>query len=246
MHLLLTGSQGTVGGAVADAAAAAGWAITGWDRSQASPDDPAAIDRMMERTAPDAVLHLAMGAPSWAAQLASRSQAAGIPFVFTSTASVFGPPGPHRRFDARTAGDDYGRYKIQCEDRVRAASDAAVTVRLGYQIDLVRGGNNMGAHLREQAQAGTVRASQDWIPATSMLDDTAAVLLALLAEPKPGLHHLDANAEESWTYPQIVRAIARALGVDWPILATHDRADDQRLLDSLPIAPLSARLPIAG
>jgi dTDP-4-dehydrorhamnose reductase len=245
MHLLVTGSRGTVGGAVADAAAAAGWTITAWDRGQASPDDPAAIDRIMDQTAPDAVLHLAMGAPSWAAHLASRSQSAGIPFLFTSTASVFAPPGPHRPLDARTASDDYGRYKIECEDQVRGASDAAVIVRLGYQIDLVRGGNNMGAHLREQARSGTIHASQDWIPATSMLDDTASVLLALLTDPQPGLHHLDANAEESWTYPQIAGAIARALGQDWAIVANHDRVDDQRLLDSLPIAPLSARLPLA-
>jgi dTDP-4-dehydrorhamnose reductase len=246
MQLLLTGSRGTVGGAVADAARAEGWSVTPWDRAQASPDDPAATDRIFERTAPDAILHLAMGAPSWAGRMAGRAQSAGIPFVFTSTASVFAPPGPHRPFDARNAGDDYGRYKIECEDQVRAASDDAVTVRLGYQISLTRGGNNMAAHLREQAAGGSIRASKDWIPATSMLDDTAAVLLALLTDPRPGLHHLDANAEEAWSYVQIVRAIAGALHLDWPIHATHDRADDQRLLNSLPIAPLSARLPLSA
>jgi len=58
------------------------------------------------------------------------------------------------------------------------------------------------------------------------------------------LHHLDANAEEAWTYPRIVCAIAAALGADWHPEITHDRADDQRLLDSLPIARLSQRLPL--
>lgn len=246
MHLLLTGASGTVGGAVTAAAAAAGWTVTPWDRRRASPDDPAAIDWMVGTTAPDAIVHLAMGAPSWAGQMARLAEGAGVPFVFTSTASVFAPPGPHSPGDVRTAVDDYGRYKIECEDRVRETSGRAVVVRLGYQIDLARGGNNMAAHLRQQAEAGPIRASADWIPATSLLDDTAAVLLALLATPQPGLHHLDANAVEAWTYPQIVRAIAGALRRGWAIEETHDRVDDQRLLHSLPIAPLSARLPMSG
>lgn len=244
MHLLLTGARGTVGAAVIDAAATAGWTVTAWDRSTASPDDPAAIDWMVAETGPDAILHLAMGAPSWAARMAQLAETTGIPFVFTSTASVFAPPGPHRPADERTAQDDYGRYKIECEDQVRAASSAAVTVRLGYQIDLERGGNNMGAHLRQQAESGPIGASQDWIPATSFLDDTAQVLLGLCSAPQAGLHHLDANAEEAWTYPQIVRAISQALGTDWPVEVLRDRIDDQRLLSGLPLPALSERLPL--
>jgi hypothetical protein len=77
-----------------------------------------------------------------------------------------------------------------------------------------------------------------------MLDDTAAALLDLLAAPRPGTHHLDANHVEAWTYPQIVAAVSRALDAQWAVEVTGDRVDDQRLLDSLPIAPLSARLPL--
>ena len=244
MRLLLTGSNGTVGTRVRALAADRDWEVAGWDRSIASPDDPAAIAAHVAAVTPDAVLHLAMGAPAWAAQLGTLAANAGIPYVFTSTASVFAPPGPHRISDERTATDDYGRYKIECEDAVRSASQQAVVVRLGYQIDLTAGGNNMGAHLRQQAASGSVPASQGWTPATSMLDDTVGVLLGLLEQPAPGLHHLDANAEEAWTYPQVVRAIATALGAQWDIAPSSHRVDDQRLLGSLPIAPLSARLPL--
>lgn len=244
MRLLLTGSNGTVGTRVRETAADRGWEVARWDRSTASPDDPAAISAHVSQVAPDAVLHLAMGAPSWAAQLGTTAAQAGIPYVFTSTASVFAPPGPHRIADERTATDDYGRYKIECEDAVRSASDQAVVVRLGYQIDLAAGGNNMGAHLRDQAAAGPVPASSGWTPATSMLSDTVTALLDLLERPRPGLHHLDANAEEAWRYPQIVRAVAVALGAQWSIAESSDRVDDQRLLESLPIAPLSTRLPL--
>ncbi len=244
MRLLLTGARGTVGGAVRHAADRAGWETVAWDRAAASPDDRGAIDRTVHDTAPDAIVHLAMGAPGWAGGLAALARRARIPFVFTSTASVFAAPGPHRPGDERTATDDYGRYKIECEDSVRAASDDAVIVRLGYQFDLHGGGNNMAEHLRRQAAAGVVRASAGWIPATSALDDTAAVLLQLVREPRPGLHHLDANAEEAWTYPQIVGAIAAALGARWSVEETRDRIDDQRLLDGLPVPALSERLPL--
>ena len=245
MRLLLTGSRGTIGGAVLDAAAAAGFDVVPWLREQADPNQPTAVQSALERTAPEAILHLAMGATDWAAAMARHAEAHSIPFVFTSTASVFAPPGPHRIGDPRTATDEYGRYKIACEDAVRAASDRAVVVRLGYQIDLRRGGNNLGAHLRQQAAAGPIRASAGWVPATSLLEDTVAALLGLLRDPLPGLHHLDANAEQAWTYPQVVAGVVRAMGEDWPVEITRDRIDDQRLLDSLPIAPLSDRLPLA-
>lgn len=240
----MTGANGTVGGAVGAAAGRRGWTVIPWDRAAVSPDDRAAIDAQVDRTAPQAILHLAMGAPAWAARMAELAAAARIPFVFTSTVSVFAAPGPHRLGDERTASDDYGRYKIQCEDAVRGASSAATVVRLGYQIDLAAGGNNMGAHLCEQAARGAVLASAEWIPAASMLPDTAQALLDLLASPLPGLHHLDANTSQAWSYPQIVAAIARALDADWRVEITHERVDDQRLLDSLPIAALSERLPI--
>lgn len=244
MRLLLTGSRGTVGAAVLDAAAAHGFEVVPWLREQADPNSPTAVGTMLERTAPDAILHLAMGATDWAAAMARYGARHGVPFVFTSTASVFAPPGPHRVDGPRGATDDYGRYKIACEDAVRQASGDAAIVRLGYQIDLHRPGNNLGAHLRQQGADGAVRASAGWIPATSMLPDTVTVLLGLLGDPRPGTHHLDANAQEAWTYPQVVAGVARATGAQWRIEVTNDRADDQRLLGSLPIAPLSARLPL--
>jgi dTDP-4-dehydrorhamnose reductase len=245
MRLLMTGSRGTVGGAVLDAAPEHGVEVVPWLRELADPNSPTAVGTMLERTAPGAILHLGMGATDWAAAMARYAAAHGVPFVFTSTASVFAPPGPHRIDGPRGATDDYGRYKIACEDAVRQASGDAVIVRLGYQIDLHRPGNNLGAHLRQQGQAGTVRASAGWIPATSMLTDTATALLDLLRDPRPGTHHLDANALQAWTYPQVVAGVARAIGAQWRIEVTNDRVDDQRLLDSLPIAPLSARLPLS-
>lgn len=243
MRILLTGAAGTVGGAVRAEASRRGWDVAAWDRATHSPDDPSAVEARIAQARPDAILHLAMGAPAWAARLAAGAAERGIGFVFTSTASVFAAPGPHTITDPRTATDDYGRYKAACEDAVATASSTACIVRLGYQIDPYGGGNNMAEHLRQQAAAGPIRASAEWIPATSFLADTAAVLCDLTAAPLPGLHHLDANAR-AWTYPQIVGALGALLGQTWRIEVTHDLTYDQRLLGSLPIPALEHRLPL--
>jgi len=70
------------------------------------------------------------------------------------------------------------------------------------------------------------------------------VLLNLLANPRPGLHHLDANSSDAWTYSEIVVAIGQMLGERWSIETTNDRVHDQRLLNSLPVPALSATLPL--
>ncbi|MFM9129092.1 MAG: sugar nucleotide-binding protein [Candidatus Limnocylindrus sp.] len=244
MRVLLTGSQGTVGGAFRRVAAGRGIEVHPWNRAEVPPDEPSAVDAYLKRMRPDAVLHLAMGAPGWAAQMAGYSAEERIPFVFTSTVSVFAAPGPHGFTSERTATDEYGRYKADCEDAVSKASTEAVVVRLGYQIDPYGPGNNLAQHLREQAASGVIKASAGWIPATSILSDTVNVLLDLLSNPRPGLHHLDANSSDAWTYPEIVAAIGQMLGERWGIETTNDRVHDQRLLNSLPVPALSATLPL--
>jgi dTDP-4-dehydrorhamnose reductase len=167
------------------------------------------------------------------------------PFVFTSTAMVFDGGGPHRPADARDARDDYGRGKIRCEDAVRQAHPFASVARLGWQIDLARGGNTMLATLdRWQQEQGVVEASRRWRPACSFIDDTVAVLAQLLQEPLPGVLHLDSNAQEGWRFDQIARALALAAGRShWQVRAVDGYRHDQRLLGGpLHLPPLSQRL----
>ena len=122
------------------------------------------------------------------------------------------PDGPHQPADPRTARDPYGRGKAVCEDAIRRAHPFASIARLGWQIDLARGGNTMLATLdRWQAEQGAIEASRRWRPACSFLDDTVDVLAELLHEPLPGVLHLDSNADEGWAFDRIARAqIGRA------------------------------------
>jgi dTDP-4-dehydrorhamnose reductase len=248
MRLLLTGLNGTLAPRLAAHAGARGWEVLGWNRQQIPPEDEAAAAAWLAAQRVDAIAHLAFGAESWAAQLAAYAAARGLPFLFTSTAMVFDhkPDGPHRPGDPRTAQDDYGRYKIRCEDAVRAHHRAACIARLGWQIDPAARGNNMVAALdAQQARELRIRASTRWTPACSFIEDTVAALLRLLEAPPGATVHLDSNAREGHSFADLVRALRRALGrQQWVVEPTADYVHDQRLLDAEERLPgLAARLP---
>ena len=246
MRVLVTGMSGTVGPHLAEHARRAGHEVVAWRREDVSPDDPDACRAFLDATAPDAVVHLAFGAESWAALLAADAADRGAPFVYSSTSMVFAqrPDGPYTTRSPRTADEDYGRYKVRCEDAVLAAGATATVVRLAYQVDLGGVGNNLVAHLDAAAAGagGEVRASTAWVPALAFLDDTASGLLSFLTDPEPGVHHLDGNAETGWTYHEVVTALRDVLGRDWRVTATQDPDHDQRLLGSDRVARIDTRL----
>ncbi|HYC03811.1 MAG TPA: sugar nucleotide-binding protein [Azospirillaceae bacterium] len=245
-RILITGLNGTLAPKVAEAARRRGHEVAGWDRAAVSPDDADAGRRSLEGGRFGAVLHLAMGSEDWAGRLAGFAAGAGIPFVQTGTAMVFDhePDGPHRPGDARTAKDEYGRYKIRCEDAILVANPGAMIARIGWQIDPDARGNNMLAHLDGwQRDQGRVEASRLWTPATSFMADTAEALLDLMEAPAPGIHHLDSNAVEAHRFDAVARALARTFRRDWRVEVTDSYRHDQRLAGGeARMPPLSARL----
>ncbi|OGH62161.1 MAG: hypothetical protein A3G34_15620 [Candidatus Lindowbacteria bacterium RIFCSPLOWO2_12_FULL_62_27] len=251
MRIVITGLNGTVGPKVARVFRGQGADVVGWDRSEVPPDDRNAVAKYIERTRPDAICHLAMGSEAWAGVLARYAAANDIPFLFASTAMVFdaSPDGPHRPGDRRTAKDDYGRYKIRCEDAVLENHPGAIVARFGWQIDSDAVGNNMLAHLdQQQSRDGNVQASRRWIPACSFMDDTAVSLWALIAGRERGVFHLDSNARDAWTFDRIALAVRRRFGRErWAIEVTESYTHDQRLGGhENRITSLSDRLPLQG
>jgi dTDP-4-dehydrorhamnose reductase len=249
VRLLLTGLAGTLAPRLAEAARdLAGWDVIGWDRRAVPVEDLAWLAR---EARPDAIAHLATGDAAWAGRLAAFAAERGLPLVFTSTAMVFDaePDGPHAPGDARTARDDYGRGKIECEDAVLRAHPGASVLRIGWQIDPERPGNNMLMHLDGwQRRDGEVAASRLWRPACSFMQDTAAAVVGLLQQPRPGVLHLDSNAGEGHHFPAIVHALKRRFGRDgWQVREFDGYRHDQRLINGpgggLDLPPLSSRLP---
>ena len=222
-RLLITGMNGTVAPALADELRARGGTVVAWDRAAVSPDDDLAVERHIRAIAPTALVHCGMGDPRWAEHLAACCGQMGVGFLFTSSVSVFGPhqTGPHDVGAVPEPCDDYGRYKLECERRVLAANPEACVVRLGWQIALRSGGNQMVDHfMRRQREQGRIEVSNAWFQACSFLDDTARVLADLVARPSCGLHHLDGNP--GWNMHRIVRALNRAMGGTWDVRPTED------------------------
>ena len=232
MKMLVTGLRGTVAPALADTLRAAGHTVVGWDRGAVPPEDAAAVRDHIHAVRPDGFFHLATGAPAWAEEAARTCAAAGIPFLFTSSVSVYSsgqrgpfgvevPPQPH---------DDYGRYKLDCEQRVHAANHDARVVRIGWQIGDRPGGNHMLDHLERTAQAqGFLEASVHWYQACSFLADTAAGLAHVLQALPGGLYHLDGNP--GLTFHEIVCALNRRHGNRWDVRPVEAPRLDNRLLD---------------
>jgi dTDP-4-dehydrorhamnose reductase len=237
--------SGTVAPRFASLARSAGHDVEPWVREDVSPNDADACQLFLDDQDPDAIVHAAFGAETWAGLLADHARRRGIPFVFTSTTMVFAPrpDGPYTISSPRTATDEYGDYKIRCEDAIWEANPDAMVARLGYQIDPDGVGNTMVAHTdAQQAANGSVRASRRWIPACAFLDDTAAALLSLVSDPQPGLHHLDANAQTAWSHATILHGLADMLGRPWQMVETDEPDHDQRLGDSTRILGLDVRL----
>lgn len=248
MRILITGLKGTLAPVLAEAALRAGHHVLGWDRARVPPGDAAFGRAFLDAGAPDAIAHLAAGDEVWAGLLARWAAARSLPFVFTSTAMVFHhqPDGPHRPHDERTAQDDYGRSKIRCEDAVLGAHAGASVVRIGWQIDAARPGNNMLLQLDDwQRREGRVAASRAWKPACSFMTDTARALLALIERPQPGFVHLDSNADEGHGFDRIVAALQQAFARSgWRLSVHDDYRHDQRLAGGGARMPaLSERLP---
>ena len=230
--VLLTGMNGTVAPAIAEELRRRGCEVASWDRGAVSPDDRQAVARFIREVKPSALVHCATGSAQWAEDMARVCAEEGSKFLYVSSASVYGTQqqGPFTVYDTPETGDDYGRYKLECEQRVRAANEQAIVVRIGWQIALRRGGNNMVEHLaQKQAEHGHIAASTEWFPACSFLEDTARALAGALEGAKAGLYLLDGNP--GWSFWQIAGALNRAMRGGWEVRECQDFRWNNRMVD---------------
>ncbi len=254
---IVTGASGTVGSSLCEELRRHGVEVVSWDRSRVPVDDYWAMERFVRSVAPDVLFHLATASRptgraneswlinyEWTSELAWICRTLGVRFVFTSTTLVFSndAKGPFTVDSKPDAREGYGYEKLRAEERVFAQNPEARVVRLGWQIDDQPSGNNMLAQLEAQMrERGRVEASTRWLPACAFLDDTVRALLAL-AWAEPGLYMLDAN--ERWSYYDIVRALNERHGGRWQVAPTEHFVYDQRMMDDRVVLPsLKTRLP---
>ncbi|ATB27339.1 sugar nucleotide-binding protein [Melittangium boletus] len=257
MKALVTGAGGTVGARLCEDLERWGVEVVRWPRERVPVDDYWAMEHFVRSVAPDVLFHLATASRptgraneswfityEWTSELAWICRQVGVRFVFASTAMVFSDhaPGPFTVDSVPDASEGYGYEKRRAEERVFQQNPEARVVRLGWQIDEHPSGNNMLAALEAQArERGWVEASTRWFPACSFLDDTVRALQAL-AWAEPGLYLLDAN--ERWSFHDIVRALNARRGGSWRVEPTEHFVFDQRMMDDRVVLPsLQKRLP---
>jgi dTDP-4-dehydrorhamnose reductase len=181
---------------------------------------------------------------AWAEEVARACAERGVRFVFTGSVSVFGSTqrGPFAPDAVPEPDDDYGRYKLEAERRVRAAHPGAVVARLAWQIGEAPGANHLVDYLHRTAEAeGRVEASTRWVPACAFLDDTAAALVGLAERGAPGLYHLDGNPGLSLY--EIAIALNRLHGAPWTVVPVEEPDRDTRMVDHrISTRPITARL----
>ena len=243
--VLMTGLTGTLGPIVAAQFRLRGWEVIEWNHHHVSPEDKERSESFWQSLRVDAVCHMAMGSEEWAGWLAQRCAWRNIPYLFVSTAMVFDSEqdGPYGIFQDRNAKDAYGQYKIRCEDAIWKVNPNAMIARIGWQFHEGGEGNNMLAHLEQQNnEHGVIRASVGWFPATSHMEDTAFAFLQLIERNDAGLYHLDSNANDRWSFFELVCALNTHFKKGWRIIPSEDYHHDQRLKDErIALPPLSAR-----
>ncbi len=243
MRFLVTGLNGTVAPVLAVRLRRDHHDVAGWDRARVSPDDREACSAYIAKQQPDWVIHLAMGSPDWAAEMAATCLGRGIRFLFTSTVSVFdgSRSGPFARDQEPDARDEYGRYKAECERRIRHANPDAIIARLGWQIGDAPGNNNMVDYLdRTHREKGGVEVSSGWIPSAAYLGDAVEALYALCCDCPAGLYQLEGNP--GWTFFQIATELNKRHGNAWNIVRKEEPRRDGRMdEDRVTMGKLDAR-----
>ncbi len=244
MKAIVTGTNGTVAPVLASTLQQNGHSVTAWDRSLVPTDSRDAMVNFIDAEQPDWFFHIATGDPAWAESVAQICAERGTKFLFTSSVSVFSgqQQGPLTPNTVPTPDDDYGRYKFECEQRVRSVNADSLIVRLGWQIGSAAGGNHMLDHLiRTHQENGQIDASVNWYQACSFLEDTADGLLYVMERFSAELYHLDSN--RGLTFYDIVIGLNQLHGNAWQVNAVDAPVHNNLMPDlRLPIPTLSERL----
>jgi dTDP-4-dehydrorhamnose reductase len=221
-RLLVTGAGGMLGHDVLRAAQRAGRDAEGLARAELDITDAAAIEEVLERLRPQAIVNCAAwtdvdGAQEHpgaaravnaqgAGELARAASAAGIPLVHVSTDYVFGgeapldaagEPRPYVESDPTAPRSVYGQTKLEGELEVLDASRRHTVARSAWLFGV--GGPNFAATMiRLAGEREAVQVVTDQVGSPTWTGHLAPALLGLLEREICGLVHLAGAGHVSW------------------------------------------------
>jgi dTDP-4-dehydrorhamnose reductase len=222
MRVLVTGSKGMLGSRVLREAQARGHEAIGTDLPELDLTDAAAVRRVVEGAAPDAVVHCAAytdvdgaEADEDRATLVNATGSANVaraaPYIVAlSTDYVFGGDGtrPYLESDPTGPATAYGRSKVLAEREILAAGDAHAIVRTQWLYG--SGGKNfVDTMLRLAGERDELSVVYDQIGTPTWTGHLAPVLLDVAERRGAGVFHAAGGGEASW-HALAIEALSRA------------------------------------
>lgn len=221
MRILLTGAKGQLGWEILRQAPGSACDCIGIDIAEADLTDQDQVNRVMDATRPDLLIHGAAytqvdAAESdvqaafavnrdAAAHLAAACAAAHIPMIHISTDFVFDGKkrAPYVETDPVAPLSVYGRSKAAGEEVVRQALDRHLIVRTAWLCG-VHGHNFVKSMLRLGRKNQVLRVVSDQIGCPTFAADIAAALLTVCRRIQSqsqipwGTYHLCGHGSVSW------------------------------------------------
>jgi len=221
MRILLTGAKGQLGWEILKQAPGSACDCIGIDIAEADLTDPGQVDRVMDATRPDLLIHGAAYTQvdaaetdvqaafavnrDAAAHLAAACAAAHIPMVHISTDFVFDgkKSTPYVETDPVAPLSVYGRSKAAGEEVVRQALDRHLIIRTAWMYGL-HGHNFVKSMLRLGRENRQLRVVSDQIGCPTFAADLADALLTVCrriqnqSQVPWGTYHLCGRGSVSW------------------------------------------------
>ncbi len=235
MKLLVTGSNGQVGGALVEGAEIAGVGVTGLDRARLDITDQDAVHRAIEEHQPDIVVNAAAYTSVDGAEdepekaflvnrdgarfLARACSDAYLPLIHLSTDYVFDGKKaiPYSEFDHPHPLGIYGRSKWEGEEAVRATLHRHIILRTSWVFS-PRGSNFVRTMLRLALEQDELRVVSDQrgcpTPAEAIADAILTVSREVVGdEERWGTYHFAGQPAATWhSFAEAVVGQAGALG----------------------------------
>jgi dTDP-4-dehydrorhamnose reductase len=230
---LVTGLNGRIAPYLKQELESRGVDVIAFDRNVLDIENRALQAQFVGNHSIDAIFHLAMGAETWVATLAGIALEHNIPFIYTSTESVFEPSsvGPFTPDSPADATGEYGAYKIACEQAARAANPNSIIARLGWQMFDTFEKDNLLTHVRDMHdEKSYLEASTEWKPAVAFVGHTMDALVNLAFAGTPGTYNIGGN-EDGLTFYELVSRINTKYNLDWDIREGKDPSRDGRIID---------------
>jgi len=259
MKFLITGANGTLGKPFTELVEKSGHTAIKWDRTKAPIDNYQGMANYIKEIAPDIIVSMAIASKPtgieneqwkvnclWPSEIAKITKELGIKFLYTSTVMVFsfrksGPFTIESKPDT-IEGEGYGYEKRMAEENVIKNNPDACIVRLGWQIGDKPGSNNMVDYCVDKMKnEKIIRASSNYFPACSFIENTLSKLFSLSADFQAGIFMIDSN--KKWSLNKIIKALKKHLGINWKIGNDPFFKYDQRMIDpQVEMPPLSDKL----